>query len=591
MRNVRGTRHSLPNTRTLTAIAQDPSIKFRGKILTTELRIPAEDLLPGPCGYRVNVIDYDSTTNTLYEPMTYGEQDSRGKYVDPFAYKPNGRASTARKACHDRNLIENPKFHAQHVYAIAMRTLAQFEFALGRRCAWGSDGHQIHIAPHAFADANAFYSRLDRGIFFGYFAGADGKVVYTCLAHDVVAHETTHALLDGLRWRYMEHSMPEQAGFHEGFADIVALLSVFSLPDVVDAGLDLASGGRSHLISSSLLEADALKKSVLFGLAKQMGRELSEVRGDALRRSVELPPGKPYMSAERYPEFAEPHRRGELLVAAFINSFLDIWLARLSKIGPIANGKKDRSIVRDEGAQAAGHVLTMAIRAIDYCPPTDITFSDYLSALLTIDREVVSDDGEYHYRAALLKNFKAYDIQPAEDADIDGTWKRCDEDLIYSRSHYDSMLRDKEEVFRFIWENRKPLGINEDSYIEVQSVRPSLRVGPDGFLLHETVAEYIQILTLQANELKAALGIAPPSNVAPLHRLRIFGGGALIFNEYGQLKYQIANRIENAKRQQARLDWLAENGLFDAPPEPRPPSGPQSQFADLHRLRVERIPQ
>jgi hypothetical protein len=76
-------------------------------------------------------------------------------------------------------------------------------------------------------------------------------------------------------------------------------------------------------------------------------------------------------------------------------------------------------------------------------------------------------------------------------------------------------------------------------------------------LLHETVAEYIQILTLQANELKAALGITPPSNVAPLHRLRIFGGGALIFNEYGQLKYQIANRIENAKRQQARLDWLA----------------------------------
>jgi hypothetical protein len=153
------------------------------------------------------------------------------------------------------------------------------------------------------------------------------------------------------------------------------------------------------------------------------------------------------------------------------------------------------------------------------------------------------------------------------------------------------MLRDKEEVFRFIWENRKPLGINEDSYIEVQSVRPSLRVGPDGFLLHETVAEYIQILTLQANELKAALGITPPSNVAPLHRLRIFGGGALIFNEYGQLKYQIANRIENAKRQQARLDWLAAQGLFDAPPEPRPPTGPQSKFADLHRLRVERIPE
>ena len=31
----------------------------------------------------------------------------------------------------------------------------------------------------------------------------------------------------------------------------------------------------------------------------------------------------------------------------------------------------------------------MAIRAIDYCPPTDLTFADYLSALLTVDREVV----------------------------------------------------------------------------------------------------------------------------------------------------------------------------------------------------------
>src|SRR5262249_26909715 len=82
----------------------------------------------------------------------------------------------------------------------------------------------------------------------------DGKPVFTGLSHDGVAHETTHALLDGLRRRYMERSTPDQAAFHEGFADIVAVLSMFSLPDVVDAGLDLASGGRSNLISSELLK-------------------------------------------------------------------------------------------------------------------------------------------------------------------------------------------------------------------------------------------------------------------------------------------------------------------------------------------------
>ena len=63
---------------------------------------------------------------------------------------------------------------------------------------------------------------------FGYFPGRS-QMVYCCLSHDIVAHETTHALLDGLRERYTDPSSPEQAAFHEGFADIVALLSVFAL--------------------------------------------------------------------------------------------------------------------------------------------------------------------------------------------------------------------------------------------------------------------------------------------------------------------------------------------------------------------------
>jgi hypothetical protein len=105
-------------------------------------------------------------------------------------------------------------------------------------------------------------------------------------------------------------------------------------------------------------------------------------------------------------------------------------------------------------------------------------------------------------------------------------------------------------------------------------------------VLHETVAEYVQILTLQADELKKRLGIVPPKGIDPTRRIRIFGGGALIFDEYGQLKYQIANRIENTKQQQVRLDYLGESGFFDEPPQPGLPSGPQSQFAELHRMRL-----
>ena len=574
MRNARGTRHSLPYNRKLTVIAQDPSIRSKGKILTADLEVPAEVLLAGPTGYRVKVIDYDASSNALYAPaeIDMGKETS---YEDPYSPKAKRFKDKPSHVFNDA-LLEDPRFHAQNAYGIVMRTLARFEFALGRRVAWGSPGHQLHIAPHAFAEANAFYSRTDRAIFFGYFTGHSGRTIYTALAHDVVAHETTHALLDGLRSRYMEPSSPDQAAFHEGFADIVALLSIFSLKDVVGTLIDLGTGG-GKLIAEKHLDRNHIKGSALLGLADQMGQELSGIRGEALRRSASLPKGKAYMDM---PEYQEPHTRGELLVAAVMNAFVDIWLSRLEKIGTLARGMKDRSLVVEQGAMVADHLLTMCIRALDYCPPTDISFSDYLSALLTIDREVVPDDSKYGYRYWLLKNFTDYGIKPADKSDKDGTWKRCDEELVYSRSHFDSMLRDKEEVARFLWENSTALKLNPDAYIQVESVRPSSRIGPDGFILRETVAEYVQIITLTAAELEKTFGIKVPQGMPADVRVTAYGGGALIFNEYGQLKYQIPNRIEDAERQIARLRYLWESGYFDSPPDP------QSHFALMHLKRA-----
>ena len=214
MRDVRPLQR--PNSRKLTIIAQDPSVRVRDKILTTEIEIPAEELLPGPRGYRVNVIDYDASTGVLYEPATIAAP------VDGKT-KPNVHPG-------NKQLLEDPRLHAQNVYGIVMRTLARFEFALGRRVAWGSPGHQIHVAPHAFAEANAFYSREDRGIFFGYFRGKSGQPIFTCLSHDVVAHETTHAILDCLRARYLEPSSPDQAAFHSDNSNMLrCVLKISSL--------------------------------------------------------------------------------------------------------------------------------------------------------------------------------------------------------------------------------------------------------------------------------------------------------------------------------------------------------------------------
>src|SRR5215472_12282740 len=269
-------------TRKLTILALDPSVKDRGRILKTQIDVPNELLAPGPRGYRVFIIDYDSSTGSFRRPKRAKPAASGSPPSDPF------------EKYSDSDLLSSPEFRSFMTYGIVMKTLSRFEYALGRRLSWSFGSHQIQVAPHAFSDANAFYSDRAQGLFFGYFPSTDGqRTLYTCLSHEIVAHETTHALLDGLRERYTDPSSPEQAGFHEGFADVVALLSVFSLQPMVGMLLDFRSRNNSGshkdplLVDPRDLTLEKLRKSVLLGLAEQMGKEMSGVRGnrgDALRR-------------------------------------------------------------------------------------------------------------------------------------------------------------------------------------------------------------------------------------------------------------------------------------------------------------------
>ncbi|HEX6046027.1 MAG TPA: hypothetical protein VFZ22_16155 [Pyrinomonadaceae bacterium] len=552
-----------PRTRTLTIIAQDPSVRVDGKILRAQVEVPAEELAPGPWGYRVHVVDYDSSTGSLYRPIKYPPVGTnRNGDGDPF-YKTS-----------DAKLLSDPNFHAQNAYAIVMRILARFEFALGRRVSWGFYGHQIKVAPHAFADANAFYSEDDQALMFGYFPGMT-RMVFCCLSHDIVAHETAHALLDGLRQRYTDPSSPEQAAFHEGFADVVALLSVFALPGIVETIIDLnARDKKNNQIARKYTTAEALRKSMLLGLAKEMGQELPAIRGDVLRRSVELVPSKSYI---KDPEFIEPHRRGEIFVAAVMNSFVEVWSKRLDALRKTEYLDRDRVV--EEGAMIADYLLTMVIRALDYAPPVNLEFCDFLSAILTSDREINPNDSRYHFRDILRKTFISYGIEPASEGTKEdpGIWAPPEQDLSYELVHFESMQRDPDEVFRFIWQNRKALDLYEDSYTRVLSLRPCLRIGPDGFALRETVVEYMQIVTVLAREL-GRLKITAPEDMPADQELKLYGGGTLIFDEYGRVKYHVTNRVNHPQRQTQRLKYLWEYGYYRDPSSFR-------NFANLHRKK------
>jgi hypothetical protein len=600
--------------RYMTIIAQDPSVTQGGRILTAKVGVPAEDLIAGPMGYRVHVVDYDSTRQYFH-----------GGHVLPASYEDEPKNWQRGNP----GIVKDFRFHAQNVYALVMKTLARFEFALGRRLGWSFDNHQLKIAPHGMFDANAFYSPVEEGLVFGYFKGLSGRPVFTALSHDVVVHETTHALLDALRERYMLPSNPDQAAFHEGFADVIALLSVFALPEVVGHLLSPSKGKQdgARTIPRKNIEPDALQASALFGLAYHRGKELEGLRGGARRRSAELEANPKILDD---PEFSEAHRRGEVFVAAVMQAFIAAWSKRIKDTGVDGQEAFPLASAAEEGADIADALATLWIRALDYMPPVHITFQDALTAALTSDTQVRPDDQRFELRHYLKEQFAAYGIAPvaAKRASQPDCWSPAPPNLRYDRVRFESMRSDKDEVFRFLWENRNELELQTDAYARILSVRPCLRTGIDGFVLRETVAEYYQVARLTPSELEDRKIPPPREYLAHLRRLKaerdakaaarakaragalaraeldsdendalafdagieddddfvtaVYGGGVLIFDEYGRLKYHVHNKIFGSQ-QKGRLKYLWEAGLLAVKVESA--GYRAARLSTLHRMR------
>lgn len=415
-----------PVYRYLRGYSLDPGFSTRldtAAINEVVYRIPFEEVEPGPVGEYIEVSDFDPASNCWYEPVDLGDE----RVASQLGLAPSEG---------------NPQFHQQFVYAVAMKTIRHFERALGRKIVWnprpvkpkgGGAARrdvrwpreyvgQLRIYPHALRDANAYYDSDKKALLFGYFPAADqsqganypGGLVFTCLSPDIVAHEMTHAILDSIHQRYMEDTNPDVAAFHEGFADIVALLQRFTFGELVE-----------HQLYSSAGKLD--RYTVLGELATQFGEALEGNRG-ALRSMIgrwneknEWEALKPTPSD--YVTHLEAHDRGAVLVATIFDAFQRIYehrtqdLFRISSngTGVLPQGSISRDLVHRlavEASDIAEHLLHICIRALDYCPPNDITFGSYLRALITADLDIAPED-ETGYRVALIEAFRARGIFPS----------------------------------------------------------------------------------------------------------------------------------------------------------------------------------
>jgi hypothetical protein len=312
-------------------------------------------------------------------------------------------------------------FHRQMVYAVCSDVAATFTIALGRDLSWGFDRTEgkcdrLRLRPHYAEDRNAYYHKQSGELRFGQFAaeresGAGilpGGRIYTCLSHDIVAHEMTHALLDGMRARFDQPTNPDVLAFHEAFADLVAVLQHFSHPQSVRDAIARTAGRLAD-------------DSTIFALADEFGRATG-VNGpmrSALRRGDDD-------KGVLYTDVAEPHERGSYLVSAIMEALSQVFERRaepvktLYELNPGASGRMHPACVdllTDLAVKVASQFLALCIRAIDYCPPVDITFGEYLRAMITADRELVEDD-KHKFRAELIAAFARRKIFPSDVTDI-----------------------------------------------------------------------------------------------------------------------------------------------------------------------------
>lgn len=550
-----------PVYRHLKGYAFDPNLgKNYGNVM--EMDVPYETLTPGPVGEHLAVIDYDAVNKCYYEPVNLDDARILGNHgLDPSE--------------------SDPRFHQQMVYAVASETFKRFRAALGHPIHWRSD-HGLRSAPmhskllmlpHAIQEPNAYYDPELMAIVFGYFTASEkdpgqnipGQTIFACLSHDIIAHETAHALLDGIRPYYMEPTNMDVAAFHEAFADIIALLQHFSAKDAV---LQALRGTGGTLFRSKLkpglkpardgahTQYELEQNNPLIGLAEQFGDAL-ELHGP-LRKMIGTKPNSHLLDT-----MTEPHDRGSILVAAVFDAFFTIFLKRTEDLWRIANVSRDaaRDIdmrpdllerLADEASTIASHFQTLCCRAIECCPVVDITFGDYLRALITADRDVVADD-LFGYRSALIDAFRSRGIRP------EGVHSYSEDSLVWSepdtnaalpglRMVYEGMTyKEKNEINDANGKLLRPFarshadlfGFVDTEHLNVYSFHHVNRVGPDGNILFEMVAQI-----LERGEVPAPTGHNGHGKAQPIE---VLGGSTVVFEPDGKIRYVIHKSLKKGR--------------------------------------------
>jgi len=282
---------------------------------------------------------------------------------------------------------DTPQFDAVHTFAVVRQTLTMYQRALSAAGAemplpwqWNSsvDTAPLQVFPYGLPNVmNAFYSRAQGCLKFGDFipTGQTARV-YTCRSFDIVAHETGHAVLDGLKPQWLQASNPPQTGgLHESFGDLTAIFLALSQLDQCEAVI-------------AQTKAKLHDKTFLADIAEQFGLVLGTTTG--LR------------NADNDLTLTDAGTEVHALSQVFTGAIYDI-LADLFAFERHPALEDDAAVLHRVGAYLRGLVL----RALIAAPDRAANYADVSGAML---RLAVEDGKPPEYAVFIGDRFAAREV-------------------------------------------------------------------------------------------------------------------------------------------------------------------------------------
>ena len=223
-------RRSQPNGPRVYLFKQDPTVHH-----TKRLKWFPDEILPGPrtedcviCGVG-DVPPSDEFGNFLYDPQ----------------YSP----------------IQFDAIQSLVVVTNVLRMFRQLDKKRSLHWQWGYECIQIY--PRMGEALNAFYSREQKALCFYYYPSNTGDTIYTARSFDIVAHETGHAILDGLKPNWNGSRNPYTNALHESFGDLTA---IFSILDDFEMCESVIAHSRGNLHTRTFFPAIAEEFGNVLGL-------------------------------------------------------------------------------------------------------------------------------------------------------------------------------------------------------------------------------------------------------------------------------------------------------------------------------------